>query len=156
MAEEEARFRADVQDRTRAERAAIELAARLRTGLGGPVAVTVGDGESVAGTLVDVAAQWLLIESPGAQDLVPMHAICLVSGLPQRASELGAVERRLGIGHALRALARDRVRVVVHTQGGNVTGLLGAVGADYVEVSTGLGQQVAVPLLAIRRIRSAA
>ena len=154
-ATQEAQFQADVSDLTRTERAAIELAERLLTAHGTSVSLTLKDGESVRGVVVDAAAQWLLLGASGPQTLVPMGAIALVSGLPPRTSHLTEVERRLGIGHVLRALARDRARVIVDFGVGEVTGLIAVVGADYVEVSTSVGAMSAVPIDAIMRVRSA-
>jgi hypothetical protein len=80
----------------------------------------------------------------------------VVAGLGTRAAELTEVERRLGLGHALRALARDRARVVVSTLSGDVTGIIGAVGADFIELSTGVGASVLIATDAVTRVRSAA
>lgn len=155
-AAEHAQFQAEVQDLTRSERAGIELASRLVSAKGQQVGVTLRDGETVRGVLVDAAAQWLLIGASGPQTLVPLHAIALVSGLPPRTSELSEVDKRLGMGHVLRALARDRARVIVDTAGQSVAGLVGVVGADYIEVSTAVGSSAVVPMAAITRVRSAA
>jgi hypothetical protein len=153
-AAQDAQFQADVSDLTRSERASIKLAERLLTARGRSVALTLRDGEAVLGVVVDAAVQWLLLGASGPQTLVPMRAVALVSGLPPRTSHVTEVERRLGIGHALRALARDRARVIVDFGAGEVTGLIAVVGADYVEVSTSVGAMSAVPIDAIMRVRS--
>jgi hypothetical protein len=153
-AAQDAQFQADVSDLTRSERASIELAERLLTARGSAVALTLRDGEVVRGEVVDAAVQWLLLGASGPQTLVPMRAVALVSGLPPRMSLVTEVERRLGIGHVLRALARDRARVVIDFGAGEVTGLIAVVGADYVEVSTSVGAMSAVPIDAIMRVRS--
>src|SRR5664279_6098524 len=154
-AAQDAQFQADVSDLTRSERASIELAERLLTARGRSVALTLRDGEMVHGVVVDAAVQWLLLGASGPQTLVPMRAVALVSGLPPRTSHVTEVERRLGIGHALRALARDRARVIVDTVGGSASGLVGVVGADFIEISTAVGSSVAVPMAAITRVRAA-
>lgn len=151
----DAQFQADVSDRTRSERASIELAERLLTARGEQVTLTLRHGETVQGVVVDAAVQWLLLGASGPQTLVPMRALALVSGLPPRTTHVSEVERRLGIGHALRALARDRARVIVDFGTGEVTGLIAAVGADYVEISTSVGAMSAVPIDAVMRVRSA-
>ncbi len=46
-------------------------------------------------------------------------------------------------------------RAWLSTGAGEVTGLIAAVGADYVEVSTSVGAMSAVPIDAIMRVRSA-
>ncbi len=154
-AAEQAQFQADVQDQTRSERAGIELASRLLNARGTAVVLTLRDGEVARGVVVDAAAQWLLLGASGPQTLVPIAAIAMVSGLPTRTAELTDVERRLGMGHVLRALARDRARVIVATGAGEVAGLIGVVGADFIEVSTTVGSSVAVPMAAITLVRSA-
>jgi len=151
----DAQFRAEVSDLTRSERATVELAERLLTAKGQSVTLTLRDGETVHGEVADAALQWLLLGVSGPQTLVPMHAVAVVAGLPAQTSHVTEVERRLGIGHALRALARDRARVIVDYGAGEVTGLIAAVGADYVEVSTSVGAMSAVPIDAIMRVRSA-
>lgn len=154
-AAEHAQFQAEVQDLTRSERAGVELAARLMSAKGMTISLTLTDGETVHGVLVDAAAQWLLLGATGPQTLIPVRAIVLVSGLPPRSSALSEVDKRLGIGHALRALARDRARVIVDTSAGSITGLLGVVGADFIEISTAVGASVAVPMAAITKVRAA-
>lgn len=154
-AAEDAQFQADVSDRTRSERASIELAERLLSARGEPVTLTLRHGETVQGIVVDAAVQWLLLGATGPQTLVPMRAVALVSGLAPRTTHLSDVDRRLGIGHALRALARDRARVIVDYGAGEVTGLIAVVGADYVEISTSVGAMSAVPIDAVMRVRSA-
>lgn len=155
-ANELAHFDAEVRDLTRAERASVSLAARLVQAKGRTATVTTRDGVSTTGVVVDAAAGWLLLGDPGPQTLVPLHAVTVVAGLGPRAAELTEVERRLGLGHALRALARDRARVVVSTLSGDVAGLIGAVGADYLELSTGVGTSVLIATDAVTRVRSAA
>lgn len=154
-AAKDAQFQADVSDRTRSERATIELAERLLTAKGKPVVLTLRHGQIVQGIVVDAAVQWLLLGATGPQTLVPMRAVAMVTGLPPRTTHVSEVERRLGIGHALRALSRDRARVIVDFGAGEVTGLIATVGADYVEISTSVGATSAVPTDAVMRVRSA-
>lgn len=152
----QAQFQAEVSDRTRAERAGVEFAARLLAASGRAVSLTLANGERVTGEIADAAAGWVLLGTTGPQTLVPVHAISAVSDLPTRAAEVSEVVRRLGMGHALRALARDRARVVVDFGVGQARGLIGAVGADFVEVSDSAGPVVAVPVAAILTVRSGA
>lgn len=146
-------FMADVADMTRAERASVELAARVMASAGQSVKVTLRDGDTVAGAIVDASAQWLLLGSTGPQTLIPMSAVAMLSGLGTQAAPLSEVERRLSLGHALRALSRDRAHVVVHTAGGQVRGVINAVGADFIDVSSEAGVLVTVPYAAIVSVR---
>jgi len=151
-----ASFDAQVRDRTRAERASVELASRLLHARDTTVSVTTHDGVTTRGSVADAAAGWVLIVESATQTLVPLTAVAFLTGLGPRVADVTEVERRLSLGHALRALARDRTRVVIATQAGDVTGVIGVVGADYLEVSTGVGSSTVVVTSAIMRVRSAA
>jgi hypothetical protein len=152
--------RADVADLVRAERATVRLADRLRASVGRLQRLRVAGGEPVEGELVDVSEQWVLLaQGPERRILVPMAAIAAVAGVgPYVAPEPGQVERRLGLGHALRVLARDRTAVVVRTGDIELVGRLGGVGADHVEVTVpgpgGAAVSWIVPFDALRWVRS--
>ncbi|HEY3436156.1 MAG TPA: hypothetical protein VGK35_00595 [Actinotalea sp.] len=125
----------EVADVTRAERAAVLLADRLRAAVGRPLAITVVGGRRLEGTVVDAAAAWVLVGTGVTEHLVPITAVATVSGLPPgSAAPAGAVLRRLGLGHALRAIARDRSLVRVTASGAVVRGRIDAVGADHLDV----------------------
>ena len=129
--------RAEVADLARAERASITLADRARSSIGRPVRILVGDSDLVEGQLVDAAPQWLLLAtSPVRRALVPVDAVSAVDGLALHAAPAaGTVESRLGLGHALRALARDRVAVRVRAGGAELTGRIERVGADHLDLT---------------------
>jgi len=129
--------RADVAELARAERASITLAARARASVGRSVRVLVGGADVVEGELIDAAPEWLLLAtSPVRRALVPVASAAAVDGLvPHAAPAAGAVESRLGLGHALRALARDRVAVRVQAGGADLTGRIERVGADHLDLA---------------------
>ena len=58
-------------------------------------------------------------------------------------------------GDERRRFVRDRARVIVDTVAGSASGLVGVVGADFIEISTAVGSSVAVPMAAITRVRAA-
>lgn len=125
----------EVAELTRAERASVHLVDRLRAGAGTPVEVVVRTGERVHGEVRDVAASWVLLHDGVREHLVPAAAVVTVRGAPHvAAAGVGSPLRRLGLGHALRALARDRCLVRLETLGGPVLGRIDAVGADHVDV----------------------
>lgn len=151
-------WRAEVSDRTRGERAAVDLPARIAASQGSELTLVLIDGERVSGALEDSAHDWLLLVDPGGrQHLVPTAAIASVSGLSASAHHLTEVERRLGVSHALRALSRDRARVRVRTMGGELHGVIAAVLADHIEVAMEGGDRPrsAVPLAALVEVVSA-
>lgn len=131
---------ADLADRTRAEAAGLHLVDRLRPLVGARCALAVRTGETVDGLLLDVGAEWaLLAESSPRQALVPLAAVVAVSGAARRTSPPGSegvVGRRLRLGYALRALARDRSPVALTLlDGATRSGTLDRVGADFVELA---------------------
>lgn len=154
-ATQSAQFMADVADMTRAERASVELAARVVASAGQSITVTLSDGTTVSGVIVDASTQWLLLGASGPQTLIPLPAVTMLSGLSVQAAPLSEVERRLSLGYALRALSRDRSHVVVHTASGQVRGVINAVGADHLELLTETGMQLTVPHGAIICLRGA-
>jgi hypothetical protein len=140
---------AEVADRTRREAARLRLLDRLRPSLGRPLRLNVLGVGAVAGRLAAVGSQWLLVAGEQAREtLVPLQAIVSVSGLGDGAvdpSSSDQVFARLGLGSALRGIARDRVVVTAWlVDGGTVRGTVDRVGADYFELAEqhGLGETV--------------
>jgi hypothetical protein len=138
---------AEVADRTRRESARLRLADRLGPAVGSSVVISVRAAGLVRGELLAGGPDWLLIgESAGHEALVPLSAVSWLEGLSSRSNEpssRGVVESRLGLGHALRALARDRavVRAVLR-DGSTLIGTVDRVGADFVELTQALaGEQ---------------
>lgn len=157
----------EVAELTRAERATVTLDARLREARGSVLSVRVDGVEPITGVLVEAAAQWLLLADQGRSALVPLAAVSAIRDLGvHSAGAAGVVERRLTLGHALRALARDRVVVRVRTPAGELTGRVERVGADHLDLAAehggpggasgpGRGRELwAVPFGAVRVVRS--
>lgn len=127
---------ATVGELVRAERATITLDGRLRAARGTRLGVRLRGGDLVRAELLDVAREWLLLGDAGRRVLVPGHAVAAVAGLGSQVEpEPRGVLRNLSLGHALRALSRDRVPVRVRASGVEVAGRVDAVGADHVEVT---------------------
>ncbi len=137
---------ADVAALVRAEFARTGLGDRLRGRVGGPVSLLLRDGRWLRGDVAAAAADWLLLEagSPvsGAARTHPSRVLVPL-GAVERLQDLGTaqgftpgeVERRLGWGGALRALARDRAPVTVMLATGDLTGTLDRVGSDHVDLA---------------------
>ncbi len=133
--EEIAGLHAEVAERVRAERATVGLADRLLVHLGSQLALTLPRG-TVSGVVTDVAPQWVLLREDRTPVLVPAAAVVAAHGLARAvAPEPGTVLRRLGLGHALRALARDRAPVTVHAGRERLTGTIDRVGADHLDLA---------------------
>ena len=125
----------DVPDLTRAERAGVGLAARLRAHEG-EVVVTVHGGHALRGLPADVGAAWVLLADGPREHLVPFGAIAVVGGLGDAAAPAqDGVGSRLRLGHALRAVARDRSVVRVLTTAGTLVGRVDAVGTDHLDLA---------------------
>lgn len=135
-AEERRERDSEVADRTRRERAGVELGARFAAAVGARVRVRLVTGDQVLGELVDLGDDWLLLRLETGRDaVVPVAAVTGVVGLPARAS--GArTARRFALGYALRGLSRDRAPVAVTDVSGQVvTGTIDVVGADSLDLA---------------------
>jgi hypothetical protein len=138
--QEAAADRAEWASRARAEIGGIALVDRLRGALGSPLSLHCRGAGRVAGRLVEVGPDFVLLEDEHARPSLIAHAaIQAVSGLSRRtavAEEAGPVRGRLDLRRALRALARDRAAVHVTLDDGLVlSGTVDRVGADYLELA---------------------
>ena len=139
-AAQRAELAGEVADRTRREVARLRLVDRLRANLGAELTLTVAGSGALAGRLARVGPDWLLLLPPsGPPALVVRDAVQAVAGLPLAAVEPGSegpVLSRLDLGHALRAVARDRSPVsVLLRHGGRLDGTVDRVGADFIDVA---------------------
>lgn len=134
---ERAERQSQAADLMRAEWAGTTLGERLAAGPGRRVSVRLSDGLTVGGELVDTAPSWLLLRDQSGEILVPASAVAAVCGLDRAvAPAAGHVARRLGMGHALRALSRGRVFVRMRTAGTELGGTIDRVGADHCDLAT--------------------
>jgi len=124
------------------------------------VRLVLVDGESLAGEVTDAGPEWLLLTDGPREHLVVLSAVASAGGLTERVA-LPDPEGRAGLGitTALRALARDRQIVRVATRGVETVGMVAAVGADHLDVSTvsgdtrrPTGERVTVPLWSLVRV----
>ncbi|MBM6400911.1 hypothetical protein [Phycicoccus sonneratiae] len=130
-AEERRELDSEVAERTRRERALVDLTARLAGGVGSPVAVALTGGRVVTGTLTDVGDEWLLVAGGLREVLVPRAGVVTVEGLTAHGDPARSA-RRFGLGYALRALARDRATVALDLAAGPpIVGTVDVVGADH-------------------------
>jgi hypothetical protein len=132
--------RADESSRARGEMGAVRLSERLRGALGHPLALRCRGAGQLAGTLVEVGPDWLLLEEDGGREaLVAMAAVLAVGGLGRQTAppeEPGPVRGRLDLRRAIRALARDRAAVqVLLEDGGSLSGTVDRVGTDHLELA---------------------
>jgi hypothetical protein len=139
VAAEAAEFAGEIGDRTRREMATLSLVDRARGAVGHPVRVQLAGVGALAGVLLEVGSEWLLLrDAAGREVLVTRTSVVTISGLGVGSvapGEGGEVFRRLGLGSALRGVARDRAPVSLGLVDGSVVnGTLDRVGLDFVEV----------------------
>ncbi len=135
-AEERRELDSEVAERTRRERALVDLGSRLAAAAGS-VTVSLDGGAIVAGAVEDLGADWVLMRpgKDGREVLVPLSGVLSVGGL-LGGSAPARTARRFGLGSALRALSRDRATVAVVLRGGvRVVGTIDAVGADHLDLA---------------------
>ncbi len=134
-AERDERY-AQVGERTRVERAQVQLADRLAASQRRQITVATAAGP-VSGQLDDLGRDWLLIDETGRRGaLIPLDAVVTVVGLAGRSDDDRRMGRRFGLGSALRGVSRDRAPVAVHDRAGGLsTGTIDVVGADYLELA---------------------
>jgi hypothetical protein len=137
-----AEFAGEVVERTRIEVGALRLVERLRAALDATVRLTCVGQEQVAGRLLRVGPDWVLVaERPEREAVVPLTAVTSVAGLgpwssPGAGGASGVVAAKLDLRYALRGVARDRAGVVVTLVDGTVVaGTVDRVGADFVEIA---------------------
>lgn len=119
----------------RAERAAVGWSDRVATAIGQALMIVTA-AQRVSGVLRDLGRDWLLLEEQRRSVLIPTTAVLGISGLPYRSRSETSHGRRIGLGTALRGIARDRSAVTVHdTAGGLTTGSIDWVGADHFDVA---------------------
>lgn len=127
---------AEVAERMRIERARLGLYERIAAARGGTLSVWCAGPGLLRGTVDDLGEGWVLLSGGrGGQALVPLGSVRAVEGLEPRADLTAAGRRRFGLGHALRALARDRAAVrIVDVDGTVREGHLVQVGADVIDL----------------------
>lgn len=154
-AAESAAFEAGVRELQEAERATVGLAARLAASRGVRVVVALRDGSEATGTVTDASSTWLLLSDGPREHLVPLGAVSAIAGASNVADSLGAVASSLGLGHALRALARERAEVIVSADGARWRGIVARVGKDHLDLRTDGDREIAVAFGAIVEVTSA-
>ncbi len=132
----DAEFASEVADRSRRELALVTLVDRIRS-TDGEIQLALGAGELVRGSVGGCGPDWVLVEGDAVETLVSLAAVGWVRGLSTAAEpSASVVTARLGLGYALRGIARDRApTTVLLTSGDRVTGTIDRVGADFVDLA---------------------
>jgi hypothetical protein len=155
-AEADLELDAEIAERTRIERSAIDLRDRLRAARA-PVEISSLGGSSHAGRVADVGLDWVLLHHVArgqhvmtAEHLVLLGPVLAVRGLGRAViATPGALADR-PVRSVLRGWCRDRSDVsVLLVDGSVIAGLASATFGDHLELSTGGGATVVVPFHAM-------
>jgi len=144
---------AQIRELAEAEAAGTRFSDRLRSRRGAAITLRLVDASDRVGLVSDVAPEWVLLAEGERRHLVPVAAIALAWPLGGAAPAPGAVERRLGLGHVLRALGNEGQEVVVRTLGGDHAGLLARVGSDHLDIAARAGV-LSIPWSALLTVSS--
>jgi hypothetical protein len=151
---------ARIADLTELEMGRTRLVDRLRARVSAPLTLRLTDGSEITGVVLDAAPEWLLLRGGERRIIVPTRAVGLAWPLGPVAPEPGLVERRLGIAHVLRAVAREGATVRLRTRAGDLRGRIVRIGGDHLDVavdqhvSSGNAGSVTVALPALMAIES--
>jgi hypothetical protein len=129
---------AEVDDRARAEFAAVTFADRLRSGVGAAVTVSTLDA-TWRGRLDDVGVDVVVLGGlRGENRMIPVEHITVVSGLPRELTPRRSDAAYLTFRRALDHLARDQTRVRLEGPGVPVGDVrIERVGADHLDLAGG-------------------
>lgn len=156
-AAESQELRTQVSELTRAERTGLLIEDRLRAATGSPVTLWIGERQQ-RGVVSSVGSGWVLLQDGAREHLVLTAALVGVDGARLRGvSSPPSVVRALGVGHALRAVSRDRSQVRLSTAAGTWAGRVDAVAGDHLELGVVFedsgrptGETRLVPFAAVR------
>ncbi len=127
---------AEVADRTRRERAQIDIQSRLLASVGAPPVTVRLANRTLTGVVRDVGPDWVLLETEGQRALlVVTAAVGSLVGVVRGAVQPSAVARRFGLGAALRAISRDRSVVELVAAATALVGTIDVVGSDHLEIA---------------------
>jgi hypothetical protein len=163
---DDADLRSEVAERTRMEVARLSFAQRLHGAVGGEIGLRLLGGQTVRGPAIRCGGDWVLLA--GAEEVLVRHrAVVAATSLPPRAtaaSGIGVVTSRLSLRAALRAIARDRSRVIIGlVDGTRATGTPDRVGDDWLDLAvhdadqsprrSEVGMRWTIPLEAVSSVR---
>jgi hypothetical protein len=163
-------FEAEIVERALVDSAGVELADRLRGSMGLTIRVLLSTGSTLEGSLSHAGSEALVLDEPQHQVLVPYAAAVQYGGLSRLAvTEPSRIRQRLGLGSALRGLARNRAPVTILVSRGRAEealyGVIDTVGRDFLDLAVtrdgmdrrpaNVRQIVAIPFGVLAGIRSA-
>lgn len=148
---------AELADRSRAEYRHVTLASRLAASTGREVALEVTGVGRLVGELRRTGDGWCLLRGHQQDWIVSTGQVRVVHGASQRSLPEVAWSplQRLGVGSALRGLAEQRLRCILHLVDGTTREIvLRRVGEDFAEFEAPSGADLLVPYAAIAAVQS--
>jgi hypothetical protein len=128
----------EISERVRMDQSAVEFVDRLRGQVGNTLRFRLQGAVAFTGRLSQVGTGWLTLDAGMRSVLVVQDSVQYVEGLNRSTAVAPAMaKRRLGLGAAFRALARDRAEVQVYLcdDGGRISGTIDRVGRDFIEMA---------------------
>jgi len=148
---------AEVAELGIAQYAEVGLVGRWQASVERSLRVVTTDGWDVSGRLLRAGADWVVLANGDAGAwVVHLRFVATVTGLADRPvpAEARPLSARLSLGSVLRRLADGEGPVGLRLVGGRVLhGTLTRVGADFVELRTGIGEVTVVTFGALVAVR---
>lgn len=148
---------AELEDRSRAAYHQVSLASRLGASVGTEVALEVAGVGRIVGELSRTGDGWCLLSGHRQDWIVRTAHVGVVHGASERSVPEVAWSplQRLTVGSALRRLAEERLRCVVHLgDGAQHEATVLRVGADFAELEAPSGARLLVAFAAIAAVQS--
>lgn len=119
-----------------AEVATIRLVDRIRFQRGNDISVRLRNGELRKGLVHEANRAWVMLHDSHRRYLIPYPAISYVWPMSSAAPQARGIESKITLGYALRTIAQAGFSVRLVTDGGELYGQVGMVGADYCDFYT--------------------
>lgn len=130
----------EIADYREAEAATLLASSRLLGSMDRQIRIQLLNGVTVSGIVIDVGADWCLIQERGRQYLVPFHGIATLQGLTAGGGELGVLAKKLKANYIVREFSRRSIPVHIVLMSGTATGPLLAAHADHLDVMAQQGK----------------
>ena len=126
----------EITEMVHAEAATIRFADRIRGRVGERLTVRLRNGETRQGRVNEANNVWSMLHEEHRRYLIPHSGVAYAWPLGGAAARIDGIAGRLTLGYALRALAGAGIEVRLVTEGGELLGRIGKVGADFCDLHT--------------------
>lgn len=143
----------EIAEMVHAEAATIRFADRIRGRVGERLTVRLRNGETRQGRVNEANNVWSMLHEEHRRYLIPHSGVAYAWPLGGAAARIDGIAGRLTLGYALRALAGAGIEVRLVTEGGELLGRIGKVGADFCDLHTPMAL-ITVPWAAILAVEA--